>query len=54
LEIILSKLGQVLINTNSKGEKKIIFGTNYTSDGIWISFNQSTKLITKIEYTLYD
>ena len=50
----INKLGLVLINTNSEGEKKIIFGTNYASDGIWISFNQSTKLITKIEYTLYD
>jgi len=50
----ISKLGNVMIITSKDGNKKIVFGTNWTHDGLWIEFDQVTNVITKIEYMLYD
>lgn len=50
----ISKLRTITILKTKEGEKKIVFGTNWTQDAIWIEFNQLTNIITKIEYILYD
>lgn len=46
----ISELGLIQVNNG----KEIYFGTNFSSDGITILFDEITKKITSIEYTSFN